>query len=339
VNVTVLEGRHQLAIVGESHYQNAIWQEAAATRGTEVRKDSIAILVPEPENEFDRNAIAVLLPTGKAGYLSRDDAQNYLPGLRTLMATHKSPIALRCIIVGGGYADGYAKSLGVWLSHDPTDFGLKAEPPPVRTGQAHSGVPTWRDGLPEDSIKRIAYLRKVLTVETAPIDRHFTYLTLEETLYKCRTIFPSALEEYESVALAHDDEMSTIAPALIIEFQGMPTLPVYKQMTILKTKAKDYNEALRWARRGLELYSNRCITDGADDLRKRVEKLEAKLGHVPAVGVSPAVADTATPIAAAVPKPDWYPDPTGRFQHRYWDGDRWTNHVATNGVAAEDATA
>jgi hypothetical protein len=257
-----------------------------------------------------------------------------------LIARHKAPIGLRCVIVGGGYADGNAKSLGVWLSHDPTDFGLKAEPPPVRTGQAHSGVPSWRDGLPEDSVKRIAYLRKILTVETAPIDRHFTYLTLEETLYKCRTVFPSALEEYELAAVAHDGEMSTIGPALVAEFEGMPTLPVYKQMTILKTKAKNDTEALRWARRGLELYSDRCITDGADDLRKRVENLEAKLEPRRVVETSPTAANSSeTVVEPSTPKADWYPDPTGRFQHRFWDGAQWTHHVATNGVAAQDTTA
>ena len=34
--------------------------------------------------------------------------------------------------------------------------------------------------------------------------------------------------------------------------------------------------------------------------------------------------------------PGWHPDPTGRFQHRYWDGKRWTDHVATNGVSSRD---
>jgi hypothetical protein len=32
----------------------------------------------------------------------------------------------------------------------------------------------------------------------------------------------------------------------------------------------------------------------------------------------------------------WHPDPTGRHEHRYWDGERWTEHVADAGVAAED---
>lgn len=32
----------------------------------------------------------------------------------------------------------------------------------------------------------------------------------------------------------------------------------------------------------------------------------------------------------------WHPDPTGRHEHRYWDGDRWTEHVADQGVATTD---
>ena len=33
----------------------------------------------------------------------------------------------------------------------------------------------------------------------------------------------------------------------------------------------------------------------------------------------------------------WLPDPTGRFDHRYWDGAQWTEHVSRSGQAAIDA--
>lgn len=33
---------------------------------------------------------------------------------------------------------------------------------------------------------------------------------------------------------------------------------------------------------------------------------------------------------------NWYPDPTGRFDHRYWDGETWTEHVSRNGQASTD---
>lgn len=38
----------------------------------------------------------------------------------------------------------------------------------------------------------------------------------------------------------------------------------------------------------------------------------------------------------ALPPPGWHNDPFGRFQHRYWDGARWTEHVATHGQPSLD---
>jgi uncharacterized protein YxjI len=33
---------------------------------------------------------------------------------------------------------------------------------------------------------------------------------------------------------------------------------------------------------------------------------------------------------------NWHPDPTGRHQHRYWDGTKWTDNVSDNGVTSTD---
>ncbi len=33
---------------------------------------------------------------------------------------------------------------------------------------------------------------------------------------------------------------------------------------------------------------------------------------------------------------DWYPDPMGRFDVRYWNGSEWTEHVSTQGQTAVD---
>ena len=33
---------------------------------------------------------------------------------------------------------------------------------------------------------------------------------------------------------------------------------------------------------------------------------------------------------------NWYPDPTGRHQHRYYDGSAWTDHVANDGIQSTD---
>jgi uncharacterized protein YxjI len=34
--------------------------------------------------------------------------------------------------------------------------------------------------------------------------------------------------------------------------------------------------------------------------------------------------------------PDWYPDPFGRHEHRYFDGSQWTEHVASHGRQSTD---
>lgn len=35
-------------------------------------------------------------------------------------------------------------------------------------------------------------------------------------------------------------------------------------------------------------------------------------------------------------EPNWYPDPHGRHELRYWDGSAWTDHVSNGGVASTD---
>ncbi len=42
---------------------------------------------------------------------------------------------------------------------------------------------------------------------------------------------------------------------------------------------------------------------------------------------------------ADAPAADWYPDPSGRFQFRYWDGAAWTGHVSTDGKTDWDPPA
>jgi hypothetical protein len=39
----------------------------------------------------------------------------------------------------------------------------------------------------------------------------------------------------------------------------------------------------------------------------------------------------------AGPPPAWVPDPFGRYEVRWWDGTRWTEHVATGGERGVDA--
>lgn len=44
---------------------------------------------------------------------------------------------------------------------------------------------------------------------------------------------------------------------------------------------------------------------------------------------SPAQASPAVPA-------DWYPDPSRRYEYRYWDGTKWTDNVSRAGVTYKD---
>jgi Protein of unknown function (DUF2510) len=44
-----------------------------------------------------------------------------------------------------------------------------------------------------------------------------------------------------------------------------------------------------------------------------------------------------TSDSTVTPEKNWYPDPTGRHEFRYWDGTKWTAHVSDRGTPATDA--
>ena len=91
----LLDGGRDLEVVGESYYQENLWLVAGARPGGErVRVEITAVLVPEPDNPHDRNAVGVWVNGLKVGHLSRYDAQSYRPGLLALQGRHGAPIAL-----------------------------------------------------------------------------------------------------------------------------------------------------------------------------------------------------------------------------------------------------
>lgn len=70
-------------------------------------------------------------------------------------------------------------------------------------------------------------------------------------------------------------------------------------------------------------------------------------GAAPAVQTAAAAQSSTAPFSAAAPTTatgatpsvpaDWYKDPSGRFELRYWNGTAWTEHVATGGTQSTDA--
>lgn len=80
-----------LYVVGESHYHEAFQKILGRLEKGESLEieDAVAVLVREPRNKFDSNAIAVHIVDGegnarKVGYLAEDDADPYVETIKTL---------------------------------------------------------------------------------------------------------------------------------------------------------------------------------------------------------------------------------------------------------------
>jgi hypothetical protein len=288
--VHVLTGDDDLEVVGESNYQPALWAICASSSPQRVRHPVNAVLVPEPQNMHDSNAIAVYIGASIVGYLDRQTAALYGPALQGLMAEHDAHIGLSGVVVGGGYYNGEPGRLGVWLEHDSVDFGMRpvgrssAGRPVAATGAMRTGFSeawltdadddsydlSWYNDLPDADRPAIAMLREFLAVDPDPIDRHFQFAELEARLYRCRDLYDSALDEFDEACLRHDAEMENICQAFMAKWSKVPLLETYRQMAIRQQKKKDWQACLWWAERGLTLYGNMAAReDAVEDLLKR----------------------------------------------------------------------
>jgi hypothetical protein len=109
VTMTVTTGHHGfLSVVGESRYQ-----ETLRSRADQLGPDGVftARLVPEPDNPYDANAVAVCVDgsLAKVGYLARQVAKTYHPRL----AGHGAPATCPARLTGVG-----AGTIGVVLDFE-----------------------------------------------------------------------------------------------------------------------------------------------------------------------------------------------------------------------------
>ncbi|MDX6453819.1 MAG: hypothetical protein QOH16_3868 [Gaiellaceae bacterium] len=290
--ITVYSGNETLEVVGESYRQDVLWRFVGGRSSEPVRAEIVAVLVPTDDNEHDPNAVEVQISNELVGYLSRSDAVAYRPGLLALMASEGMLIGLHGVIVGGGPRSDGIGYLGVFLDHDPADFGLASHHVSIgrlRTGFSEAVATdladdsydlSWYHQLPANDATAIQRLRVLLKDERDPIDRHYMLCELEHRLYASRNAFASALDEFDAACSQHHEEMVTIRPALLTKFEVIPVVEMYRQAVIRCQKAKQWEAAREWAERGVELYADQAARpEVVEDLHKRIayatEKLEA----------------------------------------------------------------
>lgn len=147
VTATLFEGRFRIDVVGESHYQDALEQIAGGRTEEGANLESIALLVPEPANRYDPNAVQILVDGKLVGYLSRNNAEVLQPAILQQMRQTGRGVACRSRVVGGWDRGGGDRGhFGVRLYFDPADFGIDPddlegewEEPEVHTGRARGG--------------------------------------------------------------------------------------------------------------------------------------------------------------------------------------------------------
>jgi hypothetical protein len=125
--VLVDPGRKMVDVVGEASFQGSLEGIAGGRTIDGARnRDHTALLIPEPTNPYDPNAVRVVVVTGAGfagaiGYLSRDDAVAYRPAIDRL-AAEGQVLACRASLSGGwDRGSGDRGSFGVRLAMGTPD--------------------------------------------------------------------------------------------------------------------------------------------------------------------------------------------------------------------------
>ena len=95
-----VSGPVRTPVVGESHYQDALARVGGPKRAGGIEVEVQALLVAEPSNPYDANAVAVQIDGCKVGYLGRDDAITYAPLVTGCASRGQVPVC-EAIILGG----------------------------------------------------------------------------------------------------------------------------------------------------------------------------------------------------------------------------------------------
>lgn len=131
-------------VVGEQSYQDTIFQLAGGRDQNGPRNPRHnAMLIPEPTNKYDKNAVCVRIDGLRVGYLSREDAVRYGPVTRWI-GQRGLVIGCEAYLKGGWYRGrGDAGSVGVSLhlgSPGETMLQLLEEPLSLRDDHPWQGL-------------------------------------------------------------------------------------------------------------------------------------------------------------------------------------------------------
>jgi HIRAN domain len=94
----------QFHVVGSSYHQTTLEDICGGRTREGVHRYCAALLSPQPDNRYDRHAIAVMIHGQEVGFLDREDARDFG---RILHQAGFADAACEALIVGGWYRGGH----------------------------------------------------------------------------------------------------------------------------------------------------------------------------------------------------------------------------------------
>lgn len=337
-------------IVGEKSYGSTIrnllptdWSRD----GFELRRDFA--LVPEPGNTYDPWAISVRADGRTVGYLQREDCQAWANAVRRVVASGYVPVVPGRI---------YAFEAVRWEDWDgrndpPKEFAAKVQ---LKLGDPQSALPINNPpSVPYTIIPRSAIVQVTKEDEHSGELLKFVpdagYGMLYVTLHECASVRSASNKTVVEVRI--DDEcIGQLTPQMSqrflpmirhLESRGLVTVcwgdikgsAVAAEVRIDGIKA---NEADGVVLDGAPVTLPELVAAEVDpllyvlsgDVDGSVQQ-PARHGYESEDQGNPAPRQPGTaptPAAPPLPPASWYDDPENPRMFRYWDGTRWTEHVA-----------
>jgi len=293
---------------GESHRQDVLARYCGPPTVLGYPVPVEGVLCREPNNPVDPYAIRVEVEGEHVGYVAEEIAAQLSPALDKAGCQ-------RFIVAGvirGGAIDAPSIGFHLWLGRrivpgpsiilnenirSSPEYAVKwrgverhqnfvpsdeaqRDVPGIHTGASMHGG-RWTGIDQRDRLATIKSAREFLRCETDPLERHFAYNLLEETLYKCRDVISGAFDDFRLTCEQHHREMSTIRPSLVGLFGRIPLLPTYRQMAIACSKSGDYDAAAQWCTWGLEIYGDEALEIApVEDLETRLNRLTRKISSL-----------------------------------------------------------
>lgn len=260
-DVVILEGNEILGAVGESHYQDALARLCGGRTTDGHFLDVIAILVPEPQNQYDPNAVAVVVGGLHVGYLSRELAARCHEPIARRMQAEGRAVGCRAQIRGGwNRGGGDVGSFGIELYFSPRRIDREQIAPVSLTPDAEAAVVGARQGVGRRTPPGSAPDGKFK-------GRHYTEYVEEVKDLKREDPLDDLIELLQRLVDATEDESAQ---------EGFGVAPWYfEQLAVAYHKRKDYASEVAI----LERFASLPHAPGASppQLLERLEKARALL--------------------------------------------------------------